>query len=400
MLLQSTVTDPTALDGSQNSRLGTNSSGAGLPPTVGYPYAVSASLYPTPSQVNSSSTTKLLQLVSLGTSLSSFGLLNASGPSSGTNQLWYSIGTYGPVTAEAILKNSPCVSGTRSGGNCINTPTVPILWSSPALVVSDSSAITSDALVADGSNLYAAATSSTSTSIYASVNGGATWTVLASSITGTIGGLVANSTDVVVVTHSTLGGAESTVTSLMVLDGYQANITNPSALPGWLVPGATDVKFLDAQDGSSLVSGFVPWLEGFEADPNSGLAAIMITFATAAYVVDTLFDLKIAYTIGSSPFASGGSFSPADFLKDEGLAIGLTILTWLLYYYASSSVMYLVSIFTDVFSLVYDAQAAKDLAGGSEEFVEIGAISDGIDTGANVVGLWQDLSSLHVALFG
>ena len=153
MLLQSIVTDPTALDEAQSSALQSNAQGSTSPPTLDYPFAVPASLYPTPSQVNSTGTAKLVQLVSLSSSISSFGLLNASGPASGANQLWYSVGSYTPLAAEAILKELPCVSGNRTQGTCVTTPTVPILWSSPALVTSDSSAITADSLVAQGTDL-------------------------------------------------------------------------------------------------------------------------------------------------------------------------------------------------------------------------------------------------------
>jgi hypothetical protein len=159
--------------------------------------------------------------------------------------LWYSVGTYSPVAAEASLKNSPCVSGTRSGGNCIDTPTVPILWSSPALVVSVSSAITSDALVADGSNLYAAVTFGTSTSVYASVNGGATWTVLASSITGTVGGLVANSTDVVVVTHSSF----TYTSTVYTLSGTLVGASSALSPVGSGITGIPGVAFAVAPVG-------------------------------------------------------------------------------------------------------------------------------------------------------
>ena len=53
----------------------------------------------------------------------------------------------------------------------------------------------------------------------------------------------------------------------------------------------------------------------------------------------------------------------------------------------------LASIMVDLGSVYQDYQAFTDLAGGSEEFVEVGAISTGIDLGANIVGLVADTNS-------
>jgi len=247
LLLESTVTDPTGLNHAQSAGLRAAAQGGSPPSALDYPYALSASLFPTPSQLNSTAITSLVRLISLSSSPSSFGLLNVSGSSSGPDKLWYSVGSYSPLASEAILKGSACVSGTRQAGNCINTPTVPVLWSSPAKVASSSSAFTANALVAQGSNLYAAATTGGGTSIYSSTNGGATWSVLASGIGGTVEGLVTNVSEVAVLTLSSLTFT-STVYSL---GGTLVGSSSPLSLTGSGITGVPGASFAVAPVGKS-----------------------------------------------------------------------------------------------------------------------------------------------------
>ncbi len=165
------------------------------------------------------------------------GLLNVSGGPSGPDKLWYSIGSYSPLAAEAILKNSACVSGSHQAGNCAPTPTVPVGWSSPANVASSSGAITADALVAQGSGLYAAATLGGSTNLYSSTNGGAGWNAMASGIGGMVEGLVTNGSDVVVLTLSGL----TFTSTVYTLGGTLVGSSSPLSLTGSAtsVPGAS-----------------------------------------------------------------------------------------------------------------------------------------------------------------
>ncbi len=187
-----------------SSNLGTASQGGGLTYPLDYPFAVSADLFPSPTVLNSTGSTSLVQLISLSspTAPSAFGLLNVSGNATGPDGLWYSVGGYSAVAAEMILKGAPCISGSKSAGDCVVTPTVPVLWSSPALVAASSSGVTADALAASGTAVYAAATSDGTTTLYDSTDGGAAWSTFASGLTGAAEALLLNATDIVAVTRS------------------------------------------------------------------------------------------------------------------------------------------------------------------------------------------------------
>ena len=200
LLVESSVPDPSRLG---PVTLQTDSSSSSGTTPLDYPYAVSPSLYPSPSNLTSTSPTSLVQLVTLPSSTTSYGMLNASGNSS--SRLWFSVGTYSPTFAEAIERDWSCVQSsldqTGGTGTCIPTPTVPIAWAT-ASIASFSSPVTADALASQWPALYAAATVSGTTHLYLSSNGGATWSSFAASLSGTVVGMVATPVSETILTQS------------------------------------------------------------------------------------------------------------------------------------------------------------------------------------------------------
>jgi hypothetical protein len=195
MLIETILPEPTALSGNSGLRAAETPD---VSAPLDFPFAVSPSLYPDPSNLSSSLPTSLTKLVSLPSSPSSFGLLNASGNASTADRLWFSVGSYSPTDAEAIARGWSCAAGSLSKGDCEATPTVPIAWAT-AGIANLSAPVTADALAFDGADLYAAATSSGHTSLFTSVNGGATWSTVASGLSGSV-----TSVDVTPVTETLL----------------------------------------------------------------------------------------------------------------------------------------------------------------------------------------------------
>ncbi len=126
-----------------------------------YPYVIEPWWYPEPSNLSNGHAFELPRLVALG---SGFALLNLS-YSSGQTTLWFTIGSYSASIAVAIYAKQACLSGSKSGGNCVVTPTVPIQWSAPTAIATISGTVGADALVTLGTEAVVAATEGTSTTL-------------------------------------------------------------------------------------------------------------------------------------------------------------------------------------------------------------------------------------------
>ncbi len=304
LLNTSLVPDPASLAGG-NSGFRTASSSPSPPGSLGYPYAISAGLFPAPSTLVTLGRTSLVRLVSLDTALSSFGLLNVSGNSSGPDSLWYSIGSYSPLAAEAIVKALPCVSGSISGGDCLATPTVPVLWSSPAQVTSGPGVITADALAVQGYDVYAAATTSGSTSLYLSTNGGATWSAFATSLGGTVEGLSLSSTTLVAVT---LEGFAFTSYSYS-LGGTFLGESLPLTLAGSGITSVNGASVAETHVGTSpsfvIVTGVAGPNEIEAATSSNGIG--YSAFAPIATFNSTVPPAPLSSVGGTQLYPSGGT---------------------------------------------------------------------------------------------
>ncbi|MGA7862077.1 MAG: ECF transporter S component [Thermoplasmata archaeon] len=219
ILLVSALPPP---DSWKNPGLGLDSAPV-APSSFDYPYAVQASWYPAPSNFTSVAPTGLPQLISFGYS---FGLLNASLPSSGGSTLWFSLGTYSPTEAAAILSQSPCLSGSPGNG-CVPTPTLPIQWANLQKVGTLPGRATGDALVVQGTGLIAAASyQGGGTNVFVSSNSGESWTTGATGISGTSPKLA---TDPEAALLTTINGGNVVATTLSLTTGaaLAASTLNP-----------------------------------------------------------------------------------------------------------------------------------------------------------------------------
>jgi len=230
MLVQSSLPNPAALVQSSGLRPAASSPASYGP--LEYIYNVSASLFPTPSQLGSTHPTSSVRLIALPSSPSSFGMINSS-RSGNAGALWFETGSYSASIAVQIQKRT-CST---------NCSTVPLLWNSPTRVASFSAPISSDALVAVGNTLVVAASGGGTTYLYQSANLGQTWRSLGTSISGVVNSVAATPSEVSV---ATLGITSVSVTSRTLTGSSVGQVTltpSGSGATGILQTGSTTVPY-------------------------------------------------------------------------------------------------------------------------------------------------------------
>jgi hypothetical protein len=174
-------------------------------PNLDYVYNVSPSQFPIPSHVNNVSSptpVSLVQIVSLPSTASPYGMINVSTTKSGSSTLWFESGGYDPILAK-LLEAHGCNAAGCSG--------IPINWNAPVPIATTSSSLIADTLSAVGNNVVAAASTATTTYTYVSQSAGASWSALGSSFSGVIQSLALNATNVSLVSRS---GSTWTITAM------------------------------------------------------------------------------------------------------------------------------------------------------------------------------------------
>ena len=172
-------------------------------PPLEFPYAVSPTLYPMPSNLTPSTAPSGIHLAATpgGTDYLLFENHSAT-------QLWLSSSWYNALDAQALDLGWKCLQNKTP---CVATQSVYLSWNTPLRVFTASATVTADALASTGSTLVFAATVGGTTTVLSSYAGG-TPTVLGN-VTGTVTSLTANSEDALLTTISS-GKLEAATLSL------------------------------------------------------------------------------------------------------------------------------------------------------------------------------------------
>lgn len=173
--------------------------------TVVYPYAIPASLYPTPANLTSSNGIVGVAAVPDPVSPSSFALVNASALSVSAHpnaSVWFSVLSYSASDAALIAINGTC------GPNCGD---IPLNWSTPSEVASFSTPITALKIAPLGSSFVIAVSSGGSTYLYNWSSRSESWESAYGPLAGRLAAIATDSTQVVV---ATVSGDAVEVTSL------------------------------------------------------------------------------------------------------------------------------------------------------------------------------------------
>ena len=94
-----------------------------------------------------------------------------------------------------------------------------------------------------------------------------------------------------------------------------------------------------------------------------------------------------------------GAFSLVKFGAEEGIAIALTFAAWSVFGLDYGVWTDALSLGVNAFSIIADCFAGASLAGSGEGgLAEVGAVSLGLDIGADSVGLYDDSTSLASVL--
>lgn len=233
-----------------------------------YPYIVSPSIYPSPSNISTGGNASLLRLASSSTG--TFYLLFTN---SSSKQLWLDVGSYNGPLATTLW-------GCQSDPNtqtCRSSPTLYLSWgrASTLPILSETSPITADALTVEGSTIVAAATSSGVTTMLSTVNAGASWSTLGST-TGTVTSIAADPSEVV---ETALSSGSVTANTFSLSTGLAASssvgpagaVQNASAT--W-VPITNGVKEVitetDPSAGTVLVYGSINGGNSFSSGTTIG----------------------------------------------------------------------------------------------------------------------------------
>jgi hypothetical protein len=223
-----------SIPSTRGSSVGNPPPPSGVPnpnPNLDYIYNVSPSLYPSPSyasSVPSSSPLSLVQLVSLPSSATPYGMIDVSAKSTGGSTLWFESGDYNSLIAQDLLPTPcpgqlPSCPGVPSPCSVPSCPTIPVGWNAPESIFSSNQPLVSDASTAVGDTVIAAASTPGTTYLYLSQDNGYFWYPLGTSISGKLESLSANATNVSVITEH---GTAWTVTDLT----FGGTIVSSSAL--------------------------------------------------------------------------------------------------------------------------------------------------------------------------
>ncbi len=186
--------------GGSSSTWANNTSG-----TLVYPYAVPASLFPTPANVTSANGVVAVSAVPLPNSPSAYAVVNASSLSNGSDpnaSVWFSVASYSSTDAVLVARNGSC------GQNCGD---LPLEWTNPTKVATFSAPITALQVGVLGSVLVVGATSSNSTYLYSQSSQTGEWTGLYSALPGQLESLA---TDPIQVAVATVSGGSVIVSSI------------------------------------------------------------------------------------------------------------------------------------------------------------------------------------------
>ena len=229
----------------------------GVPKTnLDYVYNVTPALYPYPSRadnVSSPNPVSLVQLVSVPSLATPYGMINVSTTSTNMSHVWFGSGGYNPAIAQGIA-NGSCGDAVCSS--------IPVQWNSPQLIFSTTSPIVYAGVTSSGPNIYAVVSTASTTYALVSENEGVTWGTLGQSIAGVGSSVATNGTDVSILIHlgttwsittlnstgSTLGSSTLTPSgsgSTGILTGsltYLSNGTTSISVVAFSVSGSDQVQ--------------------------------------------------------------------------------------------------------------------------------------------------------------
>ncbi len=190
MVFTAQIPEASASGGSGGGGSGSNNTTEAL----SYPYAVPASLYPTPANLSSSGSIVGVDAIPFPGASSSFAVINASGMTSGNGSratLWFTVASYSSVDAKLIATNGTC--GLECGS-------LPLNWSNRSQIATFSGPISAEEIVSMGATLVVAATSANTSYLYSWSVSSSKWLRFGSSIPGVLVSLSAEPYELAVAT--------------------------------------------------------------------------------------------------------------------------------------------------------------------------------------------------------